>query len=113
MCIKDSQIIYIFKLNVYLVPGHVGGGFDHVVAVEHGKGLKGDSSGYVSNLIDANLLEPSVGVGRLGGFHLVDGNIDLLDSEGVGEQGVLSGLAILGDTRLKLTSIGGDDLGDI
>ena len=56
-----------------------------------------------------DLLEPSLGVWRLGGVHLVDGDDQLLDTEGVGEQGVLSGLAVLGDTSLELSSSGGDD----
>ena len=50
------------------------------------------------------LLEPGLEVGRLGGVHLVDGHDQLLDAEGVGEQGVLLGLPVLGDTGLKLSS---------
>jgi hypothetical protein len=41
--------------------------------------------------------------------HLVDGNDELLDTEGVGEQSVLTSLAVLGDTSLELTSTGGND----
>merc|ERR1712099_52290 len=43
------------------------------------------------------------------GNHLVDGDDELLDTKGVGEQGVLTGLAILGDTSLELTSTSGND----
>ena len=64
-----------------------------------------DETGHL--LLD--LLEPGLGVGRLGGVHLVDGNDQLLDTEGVGEQSVFSGLSVLGDTSLELSSSGGDD----
>ena len=55
------------------------------------------------------LLEPLLGVERLGGVHLVDGHDELLDAEGVGEQGVLPRLPVLGDAGLELSSPGGDD----
>lgn len=45
----------------------------------------------------------------LGGVHLVDGNDELLDTEGEGKESVLAGLAILGDTSLELTSTSGND----
>merc|ERR1719319_1556 len=98
-----------------LVPRHVGGRLDHVVAVEPGDGHKGDSGGVVPNLLDEaahfllDLLEPSLGVGRLSGIHLVDGHDKLLDTERVSEQGMLPGLSVLGDTSLKLTSTRGDN----
>merc|ERR1719446_1499070 len=98
-----------------LVPGHVGGGFDHVVAMEPGDGHEGHSGGVVADLLDEaanlllDLLEPRLGVGGLGGVHLVDGHDELLDPEGVGEQGVLPGLTVLGDTGFKLSSTGGND----
>jgi hypothetical protein len=41
--------------------------------------------------------------------NLVDADNELLDTEGVGEQGVLTGLAVGRDTSLELTSAGGDD----
>merc|ERR1719273_1382055 len=103
-------------LNVpALVPGHVGRGLDHVVAVPPGDGHEGNCSWVVANLLDEaghlllDLLEPSLGVGRLGGVHLVDGHDQLLDTKGVGEEGVLPGLPVLGDTSLELSSSGGDD----
>ena len=46
---------------------------------------------------------------NLGGVHLVDGDDELPDTEGEGEQGVLTSLAILGDTSLELTSTTGND----
>merc|ERR1719508_419766 len=98
-----------------LVPGHVGRGFDHVVAMKPGDGHESHSGGVVADLLDEaahlllDLLEPRLGVGGLGGVHLVDGHDELLDPEGVGEQGVLPGLTVLGDTGFKLSSSGGND----
>merc|ERR1719477_542186 len=77
-------------------------------------GTKATAAG-LSDLLDEarhlllDLLEPSLGVWGLGGVHLVDGDDQLLDTEGVGEQGVLPGLSVLGDTSLELTGSGGDD----
>merc|ERR1712062_316087 len=103
-------------LNVpALVPGHVGRGLDHVVAVPPGDGHEGNGSWVVANLLDEarhlllDLLEPGLGVGRLGGVHLVDGDDQLLDTKGVGEEGVLPGLPVLGDASLELSSSRGDD----
>ena len=100
-------------LGPSLVPGHVGGGLDHVVAVETGDGHESDGLGVVADLLDevGGLLDDLVetSLGPAGGVHLVDGNDELLDTEGVGEQSVLTGLAILGDTSLELTSAGGND----
>merc|ERR1719400_1488365 len=98
-----------------LVPAHVGGGLNHVVTMPSRDGHEGNSSGVVADLLDEarplllDLLEPSLRVWGLGGVHLVDGDDQLLDAEGVGEQGVLSGLSILGDTSLELASSGGDN----
>ena len=90
----------------HLVPGHDGRGCDHVVAVPAGDGHEGDGGRVVSDLLDEaldllmDLLEPGLGAGRLCGVHLVDGHDDLLDTEGVGEQGVLPSLPVLADTGL-------------
>ena len=96
-----------------LVPGAVGGGSQHVVAVETGDGDEGNGLGVVADLLDevGGLLDDLLvtGLRPLGGVHLVDGDNELSDTEGVGEQGVLTGLAILGDTSLELTSTGSDD----
>lgn len=96
-----------------LVPGAVGGGVNHVVTVETGDGHEGNVLGVVADLLDEggglldDLLETVLG--PLGGVHLVDGDDELLDTEGVGKQGVLTSLSILGDTGLELTSTGGND----
>merc|ERR1719259_1032309 len=98
-----------------LVPRHVGGGIDHVVSVPSGDGDEGDSNGVVSDLLDEvgdfllDLLEPGLAVWRLSGVHLVTGDNELLDTKGVGKGGVLSGLAVLGDTSLELSSSRGND----
>ena len=46
---------------------------------------------------------------NLGRVHLVDGDDELTDTEGEGEEGVLASLAVLGDTSLELTGTTGDD----
>lgn len=96
-----------------LVPGAVGGGLKHVVAVEPRDGDEGNSLGVVADLLDegGGLLDNFVVtlLGPLGGVHLVDGDDELLDTQSVGEQSVLTGLAILGDTSLELTSTGSND----
>ena len=98
-----------------LVPGHVLGSLDHVVSVPSRDGDEGNSNRVVSNLLDEvldlflDLLKPGLAVGGLGGVHLVASNDELLDTEGVGEEGVLPGLTVLRDSSLELTSAGGDD----
>lgn len=96
-----------------LVPGAVGGGSQHVVTVETRDGHEGNGLGVVADLLDevGSLLDDflETSLGPLGGVHLVDGDDELLDTQGVGEQSVLTSLAILGDTSLELTSTGGND----
>ena len=77
-------------------------------------GDEGDTSGVVSDLLDEarhlllDLLEPRLTVGKSGGVHLVDGHDKLLHTQGVGKEGELSGLAVLGDTIPKLSGTGSD-----
>jgi len=96
-----------------LEPGHVGRLLQHVVSVPAGDGNEGNGLGVESDLLDevGSLLDDFLvsGLGPLGGVHLVDGNDELTNTEGEGEEGVLAGLAILGDTSLELTSTGGDN----
>jgi len=96
-----------------LVPWAVGGGFDHVVTVEARDWHERDVLGVVADLLDeiGRLLDDLVEalLGPLGGVHLVDGDDELLDTQSVGEKSVLTGLAILGDTSLELTSTGSND----
>jgi len=97
------------------VPGHVGGLLDHVITVPARNGDESNGLGVVTDLLDVvgdllgDFLESLLGVLGLGGVHLVTGDDELLDTEGVGEESVLPGLAVLGDTGLELTDTGGDD----
>merc|ERR1712244_185179 len=108
--------VALLALNLpSLVPGHVLGGLQHVVSVPSGDGDEGNSRGVVADLLDESrhllldLLETSLGVGWLSGVHLVDSDDQLLDAQGVGQQGVLTGLAVLGDTSLEFTGAGSDN----
>jgi hypothetical protein len=94
---------------------HVLGGGEHVITVPSGDGDEVDLVGVVTNLLEVVgdfLLDFSVsGLGVLDGLvvHLVGADNHLLDSHGEGEESVLSGLSLLGDTRLELSLSGGDD----
>lgn len=96
-----------------LEPSHVGGLLQHVVSVPSGDGYESNLLGVETDLLDKvggflyDFLVTSLG--PLGSVHLVDGNDELTDTEGEGQQSVLAGLAVLGDTGLKLTSTGGND----
>ena len=57
------------------------------------------------------LLDPGLGVGRLGEFHLINCHDELLDSEGIGKQGVLPRLPVLGGAGLYRSLPGGGDEG--
>merc|ERR1712132_17365 len=98
-----------------LVPGHVAGVIDHVVSVEPGDGHEGDLLWVVASLLQEvghlllDLLVAGLAVGRGGVVHLVHGDTHLLHAKGVGEESVLTGLAILGDTGLELTGGRGHD----
>jgi len=100
-------------LGPSLEPGHVGGLLQHVVSVPSGDGDESNGLGVVTDLLDEggdlldDLLETVLG--PLGGVHLVDGDDELLDTEGEGEKSVLTGLTILGDTSLELTSTTGNN----
>merc|ERR1712131_35737 len=97
-------------------PGHLLRLLQHVVSVPSRDGAEDNFLGVVSDLLDVALdfltdfQETGLAVGsRGGGVHLVDTDDELLDSQGVGEESVLTGLTVLGDTGLELTSTGGDD----
>jgi hypothetical protein len=96
-----------------LEPSHVGRLLEHVVSVPSGDGDEGDRLGVKSDLLDevGGLLDDLLvtGLRVLGGVHLVDGDDELADTEGEGEEGVLARLSILGDTGLELSNTGGDD----
>jgi hypothetical protein len=96
-----------------LVPWCVGGDIDHVITVEARDRNEGNRLGVVANLLDeiGSFLDNFVesGLGPFSGIHLVDGDDELLDTQGVGKKSVLASLAILGDTGFELTNTGGDD----
>jgi len=98
-----------------LVPRHVGGGFDHVVSVPARDWDESNRLRVVTDLLDVvadllhDFLVSVLAVLGLGVVHLVDANDELLDSEGEGQESVLSGLTVLGNTSLKLSDTGGDD----
>ena len=72
----------------------------------NGLGVVADLLDEVGRLLD-DFLE--TGLGPVGGVHLVDGDDELLHTEGESKQSVLASLAILGDTSLELTSTTGND----
>jgi len=96
-----------------LVPGAVGRDVDHVVTVEARDGDEWDTLGVVADLLDevGNLLDDFVVtiLRPLGHVHLVNGHDELLDTQGVSKQSVLTSLTILGDTSFEFTSTGSND----
>ena len=96
-----------------LVPGAVGGNLNHVITVPTRDGNEGNSLGVVTDLLDevGGLLDDLVEtiLRPLNGVHLVDGNNELLNTEGESKKGVLTSLTILGDTSLELTNTTGND----
>lgn len=96
-----------------LVPGAVGGGLKHVVTVETGDGDEGNLLGVEADLLDevGGFLDDFVVTFLLppAGVHLVKSDNELLNTEGESKQSVLTGLTILGDTSLELTSTGTND----
>lgn len=74
---------------------------------------EGDRFGVVSNLLDevGSLLDNFFisGFGPFCGVHLVDGNDELFDTQGVSQKGVFTSLTILGDTSFEFTNTSGDD----
>lgn len=78
-----------------------------------GDGDEGDGLGVESDLLNeaGSFLNDFfvTGFGVFGGVHLVDGNDELTDTEGEGEEGVFTSLAIFRDTSLELSNTGGDD----
>jgi len=95
-----------------LPPGHVSSTLDHVVTEPSGEGDHGNLLGLVTDLLQ-ELLDLSADflvtlLTPLADVHLVDGDDQLLDTKGVSEQGVLTGLTLLADTSLELTRGRGD-----
>ena len=102
------------------VPLHLVRLLEHVVTSPAGNGDEGDLLGVVADLLEVvselsgDLIVSVLRVvdGLL--VHLVQADDHLLDTHGEGEESVLSGLTILGDTSFELTTGGGDhEDGDI
>jgi len=104
-----------FEEGGSLVPVHVVGLLDHVVASPAGDGDEADLLDVVADLLEVSgefLLDLVVAVfGVLDGFgvHLVAGDDHLLDTEGEGEESVFTGLTFLGVTGFETTGGGVDD----
>lgn len=102
-------------LGPSFVPRHVGGRFEHIVTVPSGDWDESYALRVVTDLLDVvgdfldDFFESVLAVLWLGVVHLVDSDDELLDTEGEREEGVFSGLAILGDTSFEFTDTGGDD----
>jgi len=97
------------------VPAHVGALLKHVITVEAGNWDEEDLGWVVADLLEVssdfagNFLITLLVIRWLGDVHLVDTDDHLLDSEGEGEESVLTGLSLLSNTSLELTSSGSDD----
>ena len=69
--------------------------------------------GIESNLLDkvGSLLDDFLisGFRPFGGIHLVDGNNELLNAQGEGQESMLTGLPVLGDTSLEFTDTSSND----
>lgn len=78
-------------------------------------GHEGNCGWVVADLLDvgADLLDDLIvaflAVGGLCGIHLVDAHDELLDPQGVSQQGVLAGLPVLGDAGFKFTDTGSNN----
>lgn len=97
-----------------LVPGGVGGSFQHVVTIETRDGDEGDGVGLVTNLLQVVgqfLLDFLISFFReVDGLlvHLVKADDHLLDTQSEGQESVFSGLTVLGDTSFEFT-LGGSN----
>ncbi|TNN38083.1 hypothetical protein EYF80_051751 [Liparis tanakae] len=86
-----------------------------LLSVHKRDGDEGDGGGVVADLLDVDahflfdFLVTGFAVRGLGGVHLVDSDDELLHAEGVGQQRVLAGLAVLGDAGLELTNTASND----
>jgi len=97
-----------------LVPWHVRGWLKHVVSLPTGDWDEWHGVDLVSDLLEVggelrlDLIVSLLAVLDGGVVHLVDSNNHLLDSHGLGEKSMLSGLSLLGETSLETTSVGGN-----
>lgn len=120
MCTKHACGFHSTKTNLSLDAAiysggtaqqhtYIGGWLQHVVPVPARDGHEGNRGWVVANLLDvgADLLDDLIiallAVCRLRGIHLVDAHDELLHPQGVSQQGMLTGLPVLGDASFKLT----------
>lgn len=102
-------------MNINPISTNVGRWLKHVVSVPARDGDEGNGVRVVADLLQEtrnlllDFLVTSLRVLGLSAVHLVDGNDHLLHTEGEGEKGVLTGLAVGGDTSLELTDTSGND----
>jgi len=83
------------------------------VTVPARDGDERNTLGIESNLLDkvGSLLDDFLisGFRPLGGIHLVDGNYELLNAQGEGQESVLTGLTILRDTSFEFADASSND----
>jgi len=97
-----------------LVPWHVGGSLDHVVTVPARDWDELNLCWVVADLLEVGgqlSLDLVVSVFLVLDswvVHLVDGDDHLTDTHGLGEESVLTGLTLGGETSLELTTAGGN-----
>jgi len=109
-----SGISFLALSGPALEPGHVGGDLQHVVTVPSGDWDERNGDWVPTDLFDVradlrlDFFVTLLAVWWLGGVHLVDSDNHLLDTQGVGQQCVFSGLTVLGDTSLEFTNTGSD-----
>jgi hypothetical protein len=112
---RRSDVVESLEECGTLPPGHVGGLLEHVVTVPSGDGDEGDLLGVVTDLLDEvgnfSLDFVEAVLREVDGLvvHLVDQDDELLDTKGVGKEGVLTSLSVGSDTGLELTSGRGND----
>ena len=98
-----------------LVPVHVGGALNHIVAHPAGDRHELDLLNVVANLLEVelnfflDLVEAALLIIHGLIVHLVDCDDHLLHTEGEGEERVLAGLAVSADAGLELAGAGGND----
>jgi hypothetical protein len=107
---RRSDVVESLEESGTLPPGHVGGLLEHVVTVPSGDGDEGNLLGVVTDLLDevGNFILDFVEavLREVDGLvvHLVDKDDELLDTKGVSEESVLTGLSVGGNTGFELTS---------
>jgi len=95
------------KEKLSLVPWHVFGHLEHVVTDPSGNWDEWNSLDLVTNLLkisgDLSLDFVVSSLRVISGVHLVAANDHLLDTHGEGQESMLSGLSLLGPSRLELS----------